>query len=60
MEQMTIEERVLVIKMFYKNNASPIATVCALRVGLERNVAPKELSERRLIKKFETIGSLLN
>jgi len=50
----------LVIKIFYKNNGSSTATVRELSTRLGRNVAPNESSVRRLVKKFETTGFVLN
>lgn len=60
LEQTTVEERVLVNRTCYKYNASPTATVRELRARLGCNVAPNELSVRRLVKKSETTGSVLN
>lgn len=60
MKQMTTEERVLLIKTFYENNGSFTATSRELHTRLERNVALNESLVRRLVKKFKTIGSVLN
>lgn len=59
-EQMTIEGLVLVIRTFYKYNGSLTATVRELRVRLGYNVVPNESSVRRLVKKFEITGFVLN
>ena len=57
---MTTEQRIQVIKSYYKNSESPTATVRELRVTLGRNAAPTESSVRKLIRKFETTGSVSN
>jgi Helix-turn-helix domain (DUF4817) len=60
MEQMTTEQRIQVIKSYYSNNESSTAAVRELRAKLGRNVAPNESSVRKLIRKFETTGSVTN
>lgn len=57
---MTLQQRIQVMKSYYRNNESPTATVRELRVILGRNAAPTESSVRKLIRKLEVTGSLLN
>lgn len=58
MEQFTIEERVLIVKTHYKNGECYAETVRRLRAILGRNRAPTASTVLRLIKKFESTGSV--
>lgn len=58
MERLTIEQRITVIKTFYKNNESPTGTIRALRGVFGRNATPSETAIRKLARKFETTGSV--
>lgn len=57
---MSTDQRIFVVKTYYKQNESPTVTVRVLRGILGRNAAPNESSVRRLISKFETTGSVIN
>ena len=58
MEKYTQQERVEIVKLFYRNELSVTATLRALRAKWPRNHVPNESTVRRLIKKFDETGSV--
>lgn len=60
MEKFTCAQRVLIVKTFYQSGESCAATVRRLRGTLGRNEAPNESTVRRLMKKFEETGSVVD
>lgn len=60
MERYTIEQRVLIVKTYFKNKESFAETVRKLRTIMGRENAPNCSTVKRLINKFEETGSVAN
>lgn len=60
MERYSNEQRLIIVKTYYKNGECFAETVRKLRAIFGRNNAPNESTVRRLIKKFETKFKLMD
>lgn len=58
MERYTIPQRVLIVKTFYLNNESIVATIRNLRRDFGRNNVPSVNTIRQLVRKFEQTGEV--
>lgn len=58
MERYTIEQRVLIVKHYYQNGESLIATIRKVRPIFGRNNVPNSSTVKRIIEKFENTGSV--
>src|SRR5690349_14418587 len=58
MERCTVEQRVLIIKNYYQNGESLIATIRKVRPLSGRNNVPNSSTVKRIIEKFESTGSV--
>lgn len=58
MEQYTVEQRALIVKNYYKNGESLIATIRKVRPMFGRNNVPNSSTVKRIIEKFESTGSV--
>ena len=56
----TKDQRILIVKTFYKCEKSYIRTIRSLQGILGRRNVPNETTIRRLIKKFEESGSVMD
>ena len=57
-ERYSIEQRVVIVKTHYKNGECYAETVRKLRTIFGRNNALTETTVMRLVKKFESLGSV--
>ncbi len=60
MDEYTLQQRLQIVQLFYKNNRSYKTTLRALRLIYGRHNVPHRSTIRRLIEKFETTFSLHN
>jgi len=58
MERFTNKQRIQIVKTYYQNYESGTETVRRLQAIFGRNEAPNKSTVLRLIKKFETTGSV--
>lgn len=58
MDRLTVEERVKIIKFYYKNDDSAVSTFRALRADYGRHNRPTEQTILNTVKKFEETGSV--
>lgn len=58
MERYTLEQRVLMVKHYYQNGESLIATIRKVRPIFGRNNVPSPCTVKRLMEKFERTGSV--
>ncbi|KAL5246076.1 hypothetical protein ACI65C_013484 [Semiaphis heraclei] len=58
MERFTNKQRVQIVKTYHQNRESGAETVRRLRAVFGRNEAPNKSTVLRLIKKFESTGSV--
>lgn len=58
MARLTKEELIFIVKTFYKNNESIVATFRALRERFGVHNRPTKQAISKIIKRFESIGSV--
>lgn len=58
MESYSIEDRIYIIKEHYKNGERVVSTFRAIRNRFGRHKRPTETTIARLVRKFETTGSV--
>ena len=56
MDRLTITQRIKIIKTYYKNGVSAIATYRALRGGYGLHNRPTTQAIAKIVKKFEETG----
>ena len=60
MERYTSQQRVEIIKIYYRNSESVASTLRALRPIYGRNNRPSRSTIERLVEKFESTGTVQN
>lgn len=60
MERFSKEQRVIIVKTHYKNGESYVETARKLRQIFSRESAPNVSTIRRVVKKFEETGSIMD
>ncbi|XP_050530953.1 uncharacterized protein LOC126899769 [Daktulosphaira vitifoliae] len=60
MERYTIQQRVEIIKIYYRNSESVASTLRALRAIYGRHNRPARSTIERLVEKFESTGTVQN
>lgn len=58
MERYTLEQRILIVKIYYQNGENFTVSLRKIRAAFPRNQAPSETAVRNLIAKFEAHGTV--
>lgn len=60
MERYTVQQRVNIIKLYFENDKSLVATIRKVRAVFGGNNVPNPSTVKRLVEKFEATGSVLD
>lgn len=60
MERYSVQQRVNIIKLYFENNKSLVATIRKVRAVFGGNNVPNPSTVKRIVEKFETTGSVID